>query len=159
VDAVAAIKDARVMLVIVGDGPGRDNLQTQVKTLGLQDQVLMPGNQKNVAEWMRAFDVFVLPSYANEGVPQALMQAMACSLPVISTPVGAIGEIIQDESTGLMVTPQNVPALTAALTRLRGDAALRERLSHAGFSQARQRFSQDRMLDAMEEVFQRVLTA
>ena len=159
VEAVAALKDPQLLLVIVGDGPGRANLHAQVQALGLQDQVVMPGNQKDVAGWMQAFDVFVLPSYANEGVPQALMQAMACALPVISTPVGAIGEIVEDGSTGLMVAPRDVPALASALAQLRGDAALRERLGQSGLRQARERFSLERMLDAMEKVFQGALAA
>jgi glycosyltransferase involved in cell wall biosynthesis len=159
VDAVAALRDEQVLLVIVGDGPGRDNLQAQVRELGLQDQVLMTGNRKDVADWMQAFDVFVLPSYANEGVPQALMQAMACALPVISTPVGAIGEIVEDGRTGLMVAPRDVQALAAALTRLRGDAQLRQSLAQAALGRARDRFSLERMLVAMEDIFEGVLTA
>lgn len=159
VDAMAALKDAKALLVIVGDGPGRDNLQAQVRKLGLQDQVLMTGNRKDVADWMQAFDVFVLPSYANEGVPQALMQAMACALPVISTPVGAIGEIVEDGKTGLMVTPRDAQALATALARLRDDPDLRRNLGQAALLQARERFSMDRMLDAMEAVFQGVLKA
>ena len=72
-------------------------------------------------------DLFCLPSYANEGVPQALMQAMACGLPVISTPVGSIAEIIETERSGLLVTPRDADALHGALARLIGDAALRQR--------------------------------
>ncbi len=159
VDAMAALKDAKALLVIVGDGPGRDNLKAQVRKLGLQDQVRMTGNRKDVADWMQAFDVFVLPSYANEGVPQALMQAMACALPVISTPVGAIGEIVEDGKTGLMVTPRDAQALATALARLRDDPDLRRNLGQAALLQARERFSMDRMLDAMEAVFQGVLKA
>jgi len=158
-EAVAVLRDQKVLLVIVGDGPGRDNLQAQVRDLGLQDQVRMTGNRKDVAAWMQAFDVFVLPSYANEGVPQALMQAMACALPVISTPVGAIGEIVEDGKTGLMVAPRDVQALAEALARLRGDPDLRQSLGQAALCQARERFPMARMLDAMEGVFQGVLAA
>lgn len=159
VEAIAALKDPHVLLVIVGDGPGRDNLHAQIQSLGLQDQALMPGNRKDVADWLRAFDVFVLPSYANEGVPQALMQAMACALPVVSTPIGAIGEIVEDGKTGLMVVPGDVPSLAAALARLRDAPALRHSLAQAGLRQARERFSIERMLDHMEEVMQGVLGA
>lgn len=159
VEALAALRDERTVLVIVGDGPGRSNLQAQVESLGLGEWVLMPGNQKEVALWMQAFDLFVLPSYANEGVPQALMQAMACGLPVISTPVGAIGEIVEDGHTGLMVPPRDVKALGAAIARLRDDPAARRALGEAGLHRARERFAADRMLDAMETVFRKVLEA
>ncbi len=159
VDAVAAMKDEHVTLVIVGDGPGRDNLREQVKVLGIEDRVVMPGNQSDVVPWLQAFDVFALPSYANEGVPQALMQAMACGLPVVTTPVGAIGEIVSDGVTGLMVTPRDAAALQQALVRLQGDSALGEKLGRAGLAQAHQRFSAARMLDDMERIFATVLAS
>src|SRR5262249_59068040 len=88
VDALAALPGA--MLVMVGDGPGADNLRAQVKALGVESRTRMPGNQDDVVPWLQAFDVFALPSYANEGVPQAIMQAMACRIPIVTTPVGSI---------------------------------------------------------------------
>ena len=119
----------------------------------------MAGNQTEVELWMQAFDVFVLPSYANEGVPQSLMQAMACGLPVISTPVGAISEILDDGGTGLMVPPRDASALCSAIRRLRDDEILRKSLSDAELLRARECFAADRMIDAMELVFQKVLAA
>jgi glycosyltransferase involved in cell wall biosynthesis len=157
VDAFASIRDQGMLLVIVGDGPGRDNLLAQCRALGIEDRVVMPGNQKHVANWLRSFDLFVLPSYANEGVPQALMQAMACGLPVITTPVGAIGEIVETDTTGLMVQPQSSDEIAQAVCRLRDDPILRERLGKAALAVAKARFSSDRMLDAMEAVFAKVI--
>ncbi len=153
VDAIAALGDKRVLLVIVGDGPGRDNLRAQVRTLGLEEQVLMPGNQEEVAPWLRAFDVFALPSYANEGVPQSIMQAMACGCPVVSTPIGSIGEIVEHGKTGLMVPPRDVDALRGALSALKDDPALRLSLSAAGLAMARERFAAERMVGEMERIF------
>ena len=153
VDALAALKDDRLLLAIVGDGPGRDNLRSQVRALGLEGRVLMPGNQDDVSPWLRAFDVFALPSYANEGVPQAVMQAMACGCPVVTTPVGSIGEIVEHGKTGIMVAPRDADALARALVLLRDAAPLRAALAAAGLVQARQRFSAERMVDAMERIF------
>src|SRR5262249_43254968 len=99
VEAAAGIPDAT--LVVVGDGPGAENLRAQVKSLGIESRVRMPGNQDDVVPWLQALDVFALPSYANEGVPQAIMQAMACGLPVVSTRVGSIDELVRDVDTGL----------------------------------------------------------
>ena len=147
-------KDARLLLV--GDGPGRDNLKQQVSLLGLDDSVLMPGNQSDVAPWLQALDVFALPSYANEGVPQALMQAMAAGVPVISTPVGSIDELVRHEETGLMVPPQDVAALTAAIARLLDEPALAQRLASAARAWVSERYSRERMLDSMEAVFRGV---
>jgi glycosyltransferase involved in cell wall biosynthesis len=156
VEAVARARDPRWFLVMVGGGPGEENLRNQVAALGLQAQARMPGNQDDVVPWLQALDVFALPSYANEGVPQAIMQAMACRVPVVSTPVGAIDEIVGDGETGLLVPPQNVDALHSALARLAGDTALRERLARGAWEQARSRFALARMLDGMEAVFRSV---
>ena len=151
VEAVAGIPGT--MLAIVGDGPGADNLRAQVKTLGIESRVRMPGNQDDVVPWLRAFDVSVLPSYANEGVPQAIMQAMACRIPIVTTPVGSIDEIVRDGHTGLMVQPQSADALRAALVRLHAEPVLRERLAQAGYEEARSRFGAAAMLDKMEHIF------
>src|SRR6185312_11855034 len=119
IEAMAGIPDAR--LAIVGDGPQREALEALVRERGLADRVRFAGNQADVAPWLRAFDVFCLPSYANEGVPQALMQAMACALPVVTTPVGSIEEIVADGETGVLVPPQDVERLRAALGSLLAD--------------------------------------
>ncbi len=153
VDVIASIDDPGVILAIVGAGPGEDNLRSQIKTLRLQARVCMAGHQDDVVPWLRALDVFVLSSYANEGVPQAIMQAMACRIPVISTPVGAIEEIVRDGETGVMVKPRDQASLRAALLRLKDDPSLAERLAQAGFESALKKFSLAIMLDKVEQLF------
>lgn len=157
VEAFAVHASEKWRLLIVGDGPGAENLRRQVADLGIGDKVLMPGDQTDVVPWLRAMDVFVLPSYANEGVPQAIMQAQACGIPVISTPVGSIGEIIADDETGVLVTPQNASCLGAAMVRLRDNPVLRGRLASAALIQANERYSAQAMLLRMSEVFRGVL--
>ena len=156
VEAFAGMKQKHAHLLMVGDGPGRDNLKQQVAQLGLEGRVLMPGNQADVAPWLQAMDVFALPSYANEGVPQALMQAMAAGVPVISTPVGSIGELVRHEETGLMVPAQDPVALGAAIERLLDQPALGEKLAQAACAWVENRYSRERMLDSMEAVFRSV---
>jgi glycosyltransferase involved in cell wall biosynthesis len=152
---ILAMTDPRLAsarLVIVGDGPQLANLREQVAAAGLTDRVIFTGNQNDVAPWMRAFDLFVLPSTGNEGVPQALAQAMASGLPVVTTPVGAIPELVQDGKTGLIVPPGNAAALADAIARLLGDDALVRRLAAAGRKHVAARFTTTAMLDAMEKV-------
>ena len=73
------------LLVIVGDGPQRTSLERLVAELGIDERVRFAGEQVDVVPWLNAFDVFCLPSYSNEGVPQALMQAMACGIAAVSS--------------------------------------------------------------------------
>ena len=143
--------------LVVGDGPYRDRLDAQLKSLGLVERIRFAGQQDDVVPWLQALDLFALPSWGEEGVPQAILQAMACAIPVVSTTVGAITEAVTDEVTGLIVPPRDVPALGAALSRLRDDESLRKRFGAAGRARAERDFGIDRMLDAMETVFRSVL--
>ena len=155
VDAVARLPE--IHLAVVGDGPGRDNLRAQVERTGIADRVSLAGHQEEVVPWLQSADAVALPSYANEGVPQALMQAMACGIPVVTTGVGAIAEIVQDGVQGIVVPARNVDALAHAIESLRADPERRARMGAAGRAQARARFSSVRMLDGMEAVFARAL--
>jgi glycosyltransferase involved in cell wall biosynthesis len=146
-------------VLVVGDGPYRDRLDRRLEALGIASDINFVGQQEDVVPWLQALDVFALPSYGEEGVPQAIMQAMACAVPVVSTTVGAIAEAVDDGVTGLLVAPRSAPALGAALARLRDDGALRARFGAAARARAERDFGIERMLDAMEAVFRRVLAA
>ena len=152
-DAFAELSDRSARLLIVGDGPQREALQARIAELGLGDRVIMPGNQRDVLPWLQAMDVFALPSYANEGVPQALLQAMLCGLPVVSTPVGSITEVAEHQRTGLIVEPRQAAPLRDALERLLNNDDLRRSLGDAALAEGRARFGLDAMLDKMEAVF------
>ncbi len=151
IDAMLNIPAAH--LAIVGDGPQRQALEEQVSAHGMVDRVTFSGNQKNVVPWLQSFDVFALPSYANEGVPQAIMQAMACGLPVVTTPIGSIAEIVAGGVTGVMVEPQDAASLKLAIEDLLADHALRARLAEASRACAVERFSDTLMVDRMERIF------
>ena len=146
-------------VLVVGGGPDRVELEARSHAMGLQNLVRFVGERDDVVPWLQALDLFVLPSTGQEGVPQAIMQAMACGIPVVSTTVGAITEAVDDGVTGLIVPPRDVAALGAALAQLRDDAPGRVRLGSAGRARAVLNFGIDRMLDDMEKVFRRALDA
>ena len=155
IEAFALLKRADTHLLIVGDGPQRGALDQLVAQAGIGAQVTFAGNQTDVAPWLQSMDVFALPSYANEGVPQAILQAFACALPVVTTEAGAIPEVARDGETGLIVKMQDAAALAHGLTRLLDDAPLRTRLGANALAQAHARHGIDAMLDHMEAVFMR----
>jgi glycosyltransferase involved in cell wall biosynthesis len=143
-------------VLVVGGGPDREALEGYVQRLGLADLVSFTGHQEDVVPWMQSLDLFALPSFGEEGVPQAITQAMACAIAVVSTPVGAIAEAVEDGTTGLLVAPRSSEALATALARLRDDAGLRARLGNAARARAERDFGLARMLDGMETIFRRV---
>lgn len=153
VEAFATLPDPQTRLLIVGDGPVREALLAQIEELNLADRVIMPGNQRDVLPWLQAMDVFALPSYANEGVPQAILQAMLCALPIVTTPVGSILEAVQHEQTGLIVEPRDAESLRQAIQRLLEDPSLRQALGNAARGRALSRFGFETMVDRMETIF------
>jgi glycosyltransferase involved in cell wall biosynthesis len=97
--------------------------------------------------------VFCLPSYANEGVPQAILQAMLCGLPIVTTPVGAILEAVSDKNSALIVPPRDAVALAVAIGNLLDDSTLAARLGAEARRVASADFSREAMLDRMENLF------
>ena len=125
------------------------NIDAQIAGLGVDGQVTLAGRQSDVAHYLGSLDVFVLPSYANEGVPQALLQAIASGLPVISCPVGGIPEVARGLETITLVPPKDAAALAAAMR-----ASMTNRPSQDQRDAARQRIAAEHSREVM---YQRAL--
>ena len=151
--AFKQFSDQSSILLIVGDGPQWDALHRQVEELGLQQRVFFTGRQDNIAEWMNVMDIFCLPSYANEGVPQALMQSQACGIPAITTLNGSINEAVIPGKTALIVEPQNSDAILAALEALYNDKNRLSAMSEASSGNAKSHFSKNQMVEKMLTIF------
>jgi len=143
-------------LVVVGDGPMRSMLEDLVIKKKLNERVVFVGNQVDVVPWLQALDVFALPSVGDEGVPQALVQAMLTGLPCVATGVGGIPEAAIHEKTALVVPAQDPRALGDAIQRLMSDPALARRLGDEARRHCAANFSYQRMLDGMEEIYRQV---
>jgi glycosyltransferase involved in cell wall biosynthesis len=156
-DALPLMNRSDARLVIVGDGPQRAALEAQARIHGLGERVVFAGLQNDVAPWFAAFDVFVLPSYANEGVPQALLQAMFAGIPCVTTSAGGIPEIAHDGITARVVRAEDPLALARAIDALLADRAEALRLAANAYAFVAPRYGLDAMLDRMESVFRRAL--
>jgi len=157
---VAALPQTRhrdMRLVIVGDGPQRAALEAQVDAAGIRDRVVFAGQQDDVAPWLAALDLFVLPSYANEGVPQALLQAMFAGIPCVTTAVGAIPEIARHGDTAEIVAVEDPVALARGIDAVLDDPARAAQLAANAHAFVLPRYGLDTMLDRMETVFRRAL--
>ncbi len=148
-----------VTFLIVGEGPEEERLRARVASLGLADQVQLLGFREDLLSVFRSLDLFVIPSVEGDTIPQVLMQALAMGLPVVSTTVGSIPDVVQDGRTGFVVPPRNADALAERILTLLADAGLRAEMGRRGRALVEQEYSLDRMLDRLEEVYKKVAHA
>jgi glycosyltransferase involved in cell wall biosynthesis/GNAT superfamily N-acetyltransferase len=155
--AMAEVVDLPVHLVVVGQGPLEVETRRMSHDLGLDERVTFTGFRSDATEVMAAFDVFVLSS-SWEGLPVAVMEALALGLPVVSTSVGGVAELLTDGHDALLVPPGSPSQLAAALRRVVGDEALRARLATAAADRAAA-VDVSRSIAEIEEVYRTVAPA
>ncbi len=143
-------------LVIVGDGEEKDALQAEIEKLGIANHVHLAGFQSDVAAWLAAFDLFVMPS-EQEGLCTSLLDALYAGLPIIGSEVGGIPEIIEEGVTGLLAAVGDSAALAQAVSSLIRDPERAERLALAGGEKARAQFSADSMVEGSIRVYRELL--
>ena len=119
IDAVKIIRDREfpIGLVIFGEGFLRETLEAQIKSLGLQNDIQLPGFTDELDWYLPHFDIFVQSSHT-EGLPNVLLESMAARTPVVATNVGGTSEVVDEGVTGLMVPPGNTAQLADAICRL-----------------------------------------
>jgi len=139
--------------VIIGEGDEREALEKKIKSLGLENKVLLTGFRSNASTYLCAFDVFVLPSLS-EGLSYAILEAGSANLPVIASSVGGIPEIVEDGVSGILVAPNNIDALTHGLERLSIDRAYRESVARALKSRVEKFFSLKEMFEKTTALYE-----
>jgi len=113
-----------VHLVVVGDGPLGEELRALAHELRIEDSVSWLGFQEDTVKWLQGMDVFAFPSRL-EGVPNAVLEAMAVALPIVATTIGGVVDILEESRTGFLIPPDDLDALAASLDRLLRNAPLR----------------------------------
>ncbi len=146
----AGCQEAR--LLIMGDGPQRAELEQAVRGAGVSDRVLFRGLIADVAPYLRACDIFVFPS-VGEGMPNALLEAMASGLPCVASAIGGCMDVITDGQTGLLIPPGDAAALQSALEQLVQSPEMRKRLGAAAHDSVASRFGLERMVERYEALF------
>ena len=146
-------KYPKSILLIVGDGEMRSNLEKLVKQLDISDKVIFTGFQVNPAEYLQLMDIFLLPSLS-EGTAMTLLEAMSLSKACIVTDVGGNPEIIEDKVSGLVTPSDDENMLVAACELLLKDSKLRKKLGDAGRTQFEEKFAVQCMLKNYQEIYQ-----
>jgi glycosyltransferase involved in cell wall biosynthesis len=148
-----------VTFVIVGEGPEEQTLRSRIGQLRLETRIRMLGFRQDLLNVFRSFNVFAIPSVEGDTIPQVLMQALAVGIPVVSTTVGSIPDVVIQGETGFVVPPRDAAALAERIAALLDDAALRARLGAQGRSLVERSYSLEHMLDRLERVYERLLRA
>lgn len=139
--------------VIAGEGPRRSHIEADLLRMGLEDYVFLIGHRDEVPQVLCDLDLFVLPSYANEGVPQALLQALAMRRPVVATAIGGIPEVITSGVHGLLCEPNEPDRLAENILRILADPGLASSLAERGYERVLRHYSLTQMIGRLEEIY------
>jgi len=145
-----------VHLLLAGDGPYRATLEPLAAALGLSDRVHFLGVRDDVLALLHSTDVFAFPS-RTEGLPNALLEAMACGCAIVTTDVPGCRDLIVHGHAGLLVPPDNANRLSEALLQLLRDGAVAQRLGANAQREVRAHWQFDQTLDAYEAVYRQTM--
>jgi len=152
-------KSPDFLALLVGDGPLHGKLEELVRDLGLKEQVRFLGSRdrEEIPEILAITDIFLLPSLW-EGLPTAIIEAMAAGCPVVATAVAGTPEVVIDGETGFLVPPQDPVALARKIKLLLQDQPLREKMCLAGTKRAREHFSLEKMVREYETLYRELIS-
>jgi glycosyltransferase involved in cell wall biosynthesis len=147
-----------VRFVLFGDGPARAALEAEAGAMGLNGKVHFMGFRTDIADLLREIDLSVLPSLS-EAMSNVVLESMAAERPVIATRVGGLPEVLEDGVHGCLVPPADAAALAQAMHLLLGDAQRARAMGRAGREHIARHFSQERMIERTEALYERLLKA
>lgn len=144
-----------VYFVFAGEGPDRPQMEMMCKMKGIEKQVRFTGHipYKDVVRAFSIADIFVLPTYFPEGMPMAILQALAAGLPIISTPISSIPDIVTDGINGFLVEPHASDQLAEKILLLLCKKELRKRMGEENIKLARKEYDLDHVLKKLEQLY------
>lgn len=145
-----------VRLLLIGDGPLRAEIGSRIDALGLSDVVQLLGDRSDIETLLPALDIALLAS-STEGMSNAILEAMACALPVVATAVGGNLQLVEHRSSGLLVPASDPPALAAAMLELAESPDLCRRMGEAARARIEREFSLDAMALSYDRLYRRLL--
>ena len=139
-------------LLLVGDGPSRQVLESAAKDLGISERVIFTGFIEDPARYLAAMDLFLLSSHT-EGTSMTLLEAMSLGIPAVATRVGGNPEIVKDGETGILTEPDSAQSFSEAIVWLLENSELRQRMSAKSIEVFHQEFSVDTMASSYSELY------
>lgn len=157
-EAVQGVLKTRkdIQLLILGHGELKESLHRMASDFGIGAFVSFKNSVSNILDYLQITDIFVFPS-EKEGMPNSLLEAMACRLPVIATRIGGVVDIVRDGENGLIVTPGNAEELKEAILMLLENTSLAEKIAENAYRDIKENYYIDSVADKYVELYRRVL--
>jgi glycosyltransferase involved in cell wall biosynthesis len=160
--AIDAMRDPRipntVRLWIVGEGPERERLESQVSATGLQQRVLFAGFRKNAVAFIAHADLLLMPSL-HEGLPYTMLEALAAATPIAASRVGGLAETLEDQRTAFLFSPADAPAIAATVSTLAADPAAGKQTGQYAHRMLFPRFNAAIMARGYEQIYAQLSSA
>ena len=153
IEAFHALEFPKKQLCLIGDGPQRAELESLAERLGERDTIAFLGFRDDRIDFLKGFDIFVLPSEL-EGIPRCLMEATGAGVAVIASDIPGCRDVVHAEKTGLLVPPGDAATLSRQMSRLIEDQALCVRLARGGAERTRQRYSADALAGGYTQLYE-----
>jgi glycosyltransferase involved in cell wall biosynthesis len=155
IEAARLLQQKRSDLIFIVTGRGRleADLKHRIEQYGLQNSFFLWGFRNDIDPCLKGCTLFILPSLF-EGMPNAVMEAMACGAAVVATDVNGVRELLGDQGTGLIIPPRDPAALAKAITAIVDQPELRARMGAYGMARVRERFTMQVMVENLEKFFQ-----
>ncbi|MDO8676907.1 MAG: glycosyltransferase family 4 protein [Candidatus Azambacteria bacterium] len=156
ISAIARISDHnKLNFIIIGEGPERQHLEKVIKKHELENIVFLTSAIPDAYQYLRAFDLFVLPS-VKEGQPWAILEAMAAVVPIVATNIAGIPEMIENEKSGLLVEPADTDALASAIEKMLNHPSLAHAMTQNALAVVKEKFGINEMIIKNEELFKKL---
>jgi len=146
----------RCKLLLIGDGPELEKVQSLSRNLGLDEKVIFTGMRQDIPECLSVMNIYVQPSHF-ENVPNSILEAMAAGLPVIATDVGGIREVVVHKETGFLVEPDNERELVQSIDFLIRHPGKRREMGERGRKRVMSFFSIEKMVSEYEELYEQIM--
>ncbi len=150
--AAEKIKNPELKFVIIGDGPEKENLKRLIGETYLENSVFLTGYIDSAYKYLKAFDIFVLPS-VKEGQPWTILEAMAAEIPIVATNIAGIPEMLENEKSGLLVEPADPQAIALAIEKMLTHTSLAKECAENSLITIKNKFGLSDMLRKNEELF------
>ena len=149
----------KVRFVIVGDGPGFEEIKSKVKLAGIEKKVNLLGHRDDIPEIIAALDVQVLASFAGEGTPQVIPQAFAMKTPIVATKIASIPDLLGNGERGVLIEPKNALSLAEGVVRLINNPEIANRLVENANSFCLKELTVDKMMDKTIAIYEEVTSS